>query len=90
MARFEKGKSGNPGGKAKDLPGFTILCREWAIKYGLKFLQNLAANSNDEKIRLAATEYLVNRGFGKPSEKIEHSGGMTLEQIIAETKNEEK
>lgn len=38
------------------------------------------------KDRITATTFLVDRAFGKPKESIEHSGSVTLESLLGETR----
>ncbi len=70
-----KGKSGNPNGRPKGYADFANRCRDWADKYGIKYLMKLA-ESSDLRIRMDSTRYLIDRGYGKPKEHLEHSGGL--------------
>jgi hypothetical protein len=49
-------------------------------------LAHLAQNANSETARVAAANSLIDRGHGKPSQAIEHSGKVTIshEQALAE------
>lgn len=71
---WKKGKSGNPSGRCKSLPGFIDKCREWADLYGFDKLKELAENNNDDKLQLAAVIYMLNRAYGKPTESVKLSG----------------
>lgn len=67
---FEKGKSGNPGGrpaKSQQQIDFEYKCRNWGSLFGFDKLKK-AADSEDEKLSLAATKELLDRGFGKSVE----------------------
>lgn len=67
---FEKGKSGNPGGrpaKTHQQIDFEYKCRNWGSLFGFDKLKK-AADSEDEKLSLAATKELLDRGFGKSVE----------------------
>lgn len=67
---FEKGKSGNPGGrpaKSQQQIDFEYKCRNWGSLFGFDKLKK-AADSEDEKLSLAATKEMLDRGFGKSVE----------------------
>lgn len=65
---FEKGQSGNPGGRPKENAEVKALARS----HGKTALQKIVAlmDSEDERIALAASQTLLDRGFGKPSQSI--------------------
>lgn len=63
--RFRAGTSGNPGGRPKDEQGV----RELARKLGpaaIRKLEQLMASA-DERVALAASNAILDRGFGKAS-----------------------
>jgi hypothetical protein len=72
---FEKGKSGNPGGRPK---GFASRVRELVgvdsiVKFALEMMRNTEVPPRD---RLAAAVFLTDRGWGKPSQTITHEGSV--------------
>lgn len=78
---FEKGKSGNPGGRPKENDEIKRLAQQEcaaAIKR-LAFWRD----SSEARASVAASTALLDRGYGKPAQAIEHSG------FIARTHEEE-
>ncbi len=74
---FQPGQSGNPGGRPKENAEIKALART----YGRTALEKMAAllESDDEKVRLAAAQALLDRGFGKPTQP--HGGDEELPPI---------
>lgn len=76
MARFEKGKSGNAGGRPKAAAGLRI---ELDKRYGtdakvlLDQLDRLLKSDN-EKIQLDAVKVALAYHCGQPTQRLEHSG----------------
>ncbi len=69
---FVKGKSGNPGGKPKGIGDMRALARCHTEK-ALAVLV-AALESSREDIRVKAADALLDRGWGKPTQCLEHSG----------------
>ncbi len=69
---WKPGQSGNPGGQHKG----TAELREAARKWSPKAIAKLCAliDSDDERVALAAAEAVLNRGYGKPPQALEHGG----------------
>ena len=59
------GKSGNPGGRPKELAGIQELARKHAPE-AIKTLVRVAAKGKSESAQVAAASALLDRGFGKP------------------------
>jgi len=70
--QFKPGASGNPGGRPKDVHGIGDLARA----HGPAALQKLVALMvhKDPRVSLAACQAVLDRGYGKPTQAIEHSG----------------
>lgn len=66
-----KGQSGNPAGRPPRERVLVREVRELARKYALDALEELrrlATSADDEKVRLAACEAILDRGLGTPHE----------------------
>lgn len=71
---FAKGKSGNPGGRPKDVFGLRDLAREHtpvAIATLVKIMKNEKAPA---QARISASIALLDRGYGKAAQSVELSG----------------
>lgn len=67
---FEKGKSGNPGGRPPKSQAQVIFeekCRNWAALFAFDKLKK-CADSPDPKASHAATKEILDRAFGKSVE----------------------
>jgi len=73
MARFHKGHSGNPGGRPKVLGELRELARQYAPE-AIRELARLAVKAKSEATRVAAIRELLDRGFGKAVQAMEHAG----------------
>jgi uncharacterized protein (UPF0147 family) len=82
MARFQPGQSGNPGGRHKGLAEVMALART----YTKAAIETLATIMQDEAApkhaRVAAASALLDRGYGKPPQSLEHTGTGTVLQIV--------
>ena len=69
--KFEKGKSGNPGGRPKD-----PLAKELFLTHLDKAMENLekALEDPDPNVYLKAANIVFERLWGKPAQAVEHSG----------------
>ena len=69
---FEKGKSGNPGGRPREVAEV----RELAKKHGSAAIQRLVTlmSSDNERTAVAACEAILNRGYGRPAQSVTVAG----------------
>ena len=71
---WQKGQSGNPGGRVKAHPELKAIACEYtsdAIGTAVAIMRNPEARDSD---RLKAAEILLDRGHGKPRQELEHTG----------------
>ncbi len=80
---FAKGFSGNPFGR----PKASTLVRDAARAMTTDAMNVLKAalSSDDERIRIAAANAILDRGYGKPGQSVESDDGdETLDQLSNE------
>lgn len=73
---FEKGKSGNPGGRPKEAAEVKSLAQE----HGVRAIARLAEliEDEDKRVSVAACQALLDRGYGKPTQQTELVGDLTV------------
>jgi hypothetical protein len=79
--RFEKGKSGNPGGRPRIIKSLQVAAREYAAM-ALATLAEIAEKGESESGRVAASRELLDRGFGKPVQNVDMR--VLMEKRLAE------
>ncbi|MBI5922035.1 MAG: hypothetical protein HY847_10380 [Betaproteobacteria bacterium] len=73
---FKPGRSGNPGGRPKKTEEQRTLeqmCRE-KTPDALGTVLSIMASGENERNKLAAAQYVIDRGWGKAKQEIEHVG----------------
>ncbi len=63
---FEKGQSGNPGGRPKEDAGVRAAARLHGIEAIDKLVELM--NGDNPRISVAAAQAILDRGFGKPAQ----------------------
>ena len=63
---FAKGQSGNPGGRPRDEQKVAELARSYT-REAIETLVELMRRGNDERVRGALAQTLLDRGWGKPN-----------------------
>src|SRR5215471_18930502 len=71
---WKPGQSGNPGGRSRADAELRRLARE----YTGEAVHALVVSLDDPKTRVAAAAELLDRGWGKPRQEVEHSGGIEV------------
>jgi hypothetical protein len=64
--RYEKGQSGNPGGRPKGHGDLRELARQHT-EAALATLADICQNGENESARVAAANAILDRGWGKPA-----------------------
>jgi len=77
VAGFKPGKSGNPGGRPKAVKEVEALAREHTIT-AINTLVRLATSAKSEPAQASAAQALLDRGWGRPKQAVEHSGSIAL------------
>ncbi len=70
---FPKGVSGNPGGRPRVLAEIRALARTYT-EPALLALVEIMQHGQNESARVAAAQAVLDRGWGRPVQALEHSG----------------
>jgi hypothetical protein len=89
--KFQKGKSGNPGGRAKDIGDV----RELAKQHTANAIERLVhwLNSENAKASVGAASVLLDRAWGKPVQAVSGPEGgafqadITIRTLIVDPKH---
>lgn len=83
---FKPGKSGNPGGRPKKTDEertLEAMCREHTL-LALATVLAIMDAGEIERNRLAAAQFIIERGWGKAVQAVEHSGSIGLHETALE------
>lgn len=86
--RFEKGVSGNPGGRPKLVEHVRELAREHT-ELAITTLVDICKSGDKDTARVAAASELLNRGWGKPPQEISGPGGGAIPVDIQSMSDDE-
>lgn len=67
---WQKGTSGNPGGKRKADYRIKDLAKEYTQE-ALATLRQVMKSSEDDRARVAAANAILDRGYGKPAQSVD-------------------
>jgi len=79
MGKFQKGQSGNPGGRPKEVDEVKELARQHGPEAVKKLVDWL--RSDNAKASVSAANALLDRGYGKPAQPLEHSGEIETSNV---------
>jgi hypothetical protein len=91
MAKKVRGKpfvKGQPGGPGRPKGGHLEWCREFATTEGFEILKKWA-RCKQGKVSMQAVTLILAYGFGKPQERVEHSGSINFSEFV-ETQRKER
>ena len=79
---FEKGKSGNPGGRPKEAAEVKRLAQEKGKEAIGKLVELLSCG--EARTELAAAQAILDRGFGKPTQTIagDEDNPITIAEVV--------
>jgi hypothetical protein len=80
---FQKGKSGNPGGRPKEVAEVKALARERTVRAINVLTKIMESSKATDAARVAACKELLDRGWGKP-DKTHHHDGDIRQHIISD------
>lgn len=71
--KFQKGQSGNPSGRPKENQDVKNLARQYCV-LAIERLAQWVAQDKDPAASVKAAQILLDRGYGKAIQQVEHSG----------------
>ena len=79
--KFEKGKSGNPLGRAAQVHPAVALARETALEAMQGYVETMRDVGEKSEVRMIARERILDRALGRPAQTT-HLAGVDGDEII--------
>lgn len=79
---FPKGKSGNPGGKPKELIDIIALAKQHAPAAFNRIVEIANMSTPDLKSKMKANEIILDRAYGKAPQAVNVSGELSHTVIV--------
>lgn len=82
-SKWKPGQSGNPGGRKRTDQDLQALIRSYC-PMAIQTLAEIARNGTNERARVMAATALLDRGYGKPIQRVEGAaeGGGIIVQVL--------
>lgn len=79
---FQKGKSGNPGGRPKSIDEIVQIAREASPDAMRKIIEIMKRPDAPAPAAIAAAQHILDRAYGKPKETVDMTVKQTLEDLV--------
>lgn len=83
MAQFQKGQSGNPGGRRKADPALRDIARSHTAEAIKALLRVMRSKRSPAAAVVMAAREILDRGYGRPAQTMDMRGALSLEQLVA-------